>query len=101
MPKTKLGKWTGLFLAIFVVSLIIVIVFLNVLHLRRGGRNVLTVLPVLTMMASGITAFITGLISLLKFKDRSLVVILAVVFGLLAVLMVIMEVAEGISYALK
>jgi hypothetical protein len=78
VPKTKLGKWAGLFSAIFVVSLIIVIVFINVLHLRRGGRSVLTVLPVLIMMASGITAFITGLISLLKFQDRSLVVILAV-----------------------
>ena len=48
------------------------------------------------MIISGIAAFVTGTVSLMKFKDRSLVVLLAVVFGFIAVLIVIMEVGEAI-----
>ena len=48
------------------------------------------------MFISGIAAFVTGTVSIIKFKDRSPVVILAVAFGFIAVLLVIMEVVEAI-----
>ena len=47
------------------------------------------------MMAAGIASLVTGLMSLIKFKDRSVVVILAVIVGLLAVLIIAMELLEG------
>jgi hypothetical protein len=49
-------------------------------------------------MVTGIAAFVTGAISLFKFKDRSFVVILATIFGSIAILIFIMEVVEGIIW---
>ncbi len=49
-------------------------------------------------MIAGIATFVTGVVSLTKFKDRSFVVILAVIFGSLAILIIIMEAAEGIIW---
>jgi len=49
-------------------------------------------------MIAGIAAFVAGTVSLIKFKDRSFVVILATIFGSLAILIFIMEVVEGIIW---
>jgi hypothetical protein len=49
-------------------------------------------------MLSGIAAFVTGVVALIRFKDRSFVVILAVVLGFFASLISIMEVVERIIW---
>ena len=41
MPKTKLGKWAGALLAVFLVSLIALLIFIHVIGLRRGSVGVL------------------------------------------------------------
>ena len=94
MPKTKLGKWAGGLSAVFVVLLIVVINERNWLGLKIGDPRLIMLGT--CMMISGIAAFVTGTVSLIKFKDRSPVVILAVVFGFVAVLIIIMEVVEAI-----
>ncbi len=98
MPKTKLGKWAGGLLVVFVVLLIALTYGMNVARWRPG--TLLAVTVGICMAIAGIAAFVTGVISLIKFKDRSFVVLLAVIIGLIAVLIVIMEVAEGISWRL-
>jgi len=50
------------------------------------------------MTVGGIAAFVTGLISLLKFKDRSFLVVSAVVLGSLFLLMIVIKVAGAIIY---
>jgi hypothetical protein len=92
--KTKLGKWAGGLSAVFVVLLIVVINERNWLGLKIGDPRLIMLGT--CMMISGIAAFVTGTVSLIKFKDRSAVVILAVVFGFIAVLIIIMEVVEAI-----
>jgi len=94
MPKTKLGKWAGGLSAVFVVLLIVVINERNWLGLKIGDPRLIMLGT--CMMISGMAAFVTGTVSLIKFKDRSPVVILAVVFGFVAVLIIIMEVVEAI-----
>jgi hypothetical protein len=94
MPKTKLGKWAGILMAVFVLLLIVVLNGRNLLGLRAGDP--LFIMLGTCMMISGIAAFVAGTVSLIKFKDRSPVVILAVVFGFIAVLITIMEVVEAI-----
>ena len=94
MPKTKLGKWAGGLSAVFVVLLIVVINERIWLGLKIGDPRLIMLGT--CMMISGIAAFVTGTVSLIKFKDRSPVVILAVVFGFIAVLIIIMEVVEAI-----
>lgn len=89
MPKTKLGKWACVLLIVFLVSLIALIIFLNVLGFKRGSVEL--VVPGIFMTISGLAAFVTGAISLFMFKDRSLLVIIATIFGFLAFLRFVME----------
>ena len=96
MPKTKLGKWAGILMAVFVVLLIVVLNERKWLGLKIGDPRL--ILLATSMMISGIAAFVTGTVSLIRFKDRSPVVILAVVFGFMAVLIIIMEVVEAIIW---
>lgn len=88
MPKTKLGKWACVLLIIFLVSIIALIIFLNVLGFKRGSVEL--VVPGIFMTIIGLATFVTGAISLFKFKDRSLLVIIATIFGFLAFLRFVM-----------
>lgn len=98
IPKTKLGKWAGGLLIVFLVFLIALIFGRNVMRIQPGTPLIVTV--GICMMIAGIATFVTGTVSLIKFKDRSFVVILAVIFGFLAILIFIMEVVEGIMWRL-
>jgi hypothetical protein len=98
IPKTKLGKWAGGLSAVFLVFFIALILGKNVAGFQP--RTPLIVIVGLCAMIAGIAAFVTGVVSLAKFKDRSFVVILAVIFGSLAILIIIVEVVEGIIWRL-
>ncbi len=96
MPKTKLGKWAGVFMAVFLVSVIALILEGRLLGSPPGS------LPMritgTLMMIAAVATFISGAVSLIKFKDRSFVVILAVILGFIASLMTIIEVVELASH---
>jgi hypothetical protein len=94
MPKTKLGKWAGGLLAVSVVFLAALALGLNLAGLSPGTLLVRTLGVCWTI--SGIAAFSTAAVALVKLKDRSFVVILAVVLGFFASLLSIMEVVEVI-----
>ena len=94
MPKTKLGKWAVALMVVFLVSLITLLIFLNVIGLRRGSVEV--VLPGVLMAIAGVATFVAGAVSLFKLKDRSFLVILATFLGFLAFLLVVMELVEVI-----
>ena len=96
MPKTKLGKWAGAFMALFIVFIIAVILMGRLLGsppgslpLRIAGTG---------MMITAIATFISGAVSLIKLKDRSFVVVLATIIGFIAALMTIIEVMELVSH---
>jgi hypothetical protein len=95
MPKSKLGKCAGVLLVVFLISLVAIVLYANL-----GGRGRGTPLGMVAgtcTMAAGIAAFVTGIVSLTKLRDRSLVVILAVVLGSFAILVSVMEAVEVIS----
>lgn len=100
MPKSKLGRWAGGLGLVFVVLLVGVF--------QPGGRPGLFRLEAGTPLANivgtsmllvGVAALVTGLVSRIRYKDRSIVVILAIVVGCIAVLAVVMELAEALLYA--
>ena len=93
MPRTQLGKWAGILIAVFYVLLIALISGWNLLGLREGTP--LVIIVEVCIMISGIAAFVTGTISLIKFKDRSPVVILAAGFGFIALLHLVRNLLEG------
>ena len=95
MPKTKLGIWAGGLLAAFLVFLISLILLLQLAGYKAGSPQLIIV--GICASVSGIAAFITGIVSLIKFKDRSFVVILATIIGSMVTLISIMEAVEAIA----
>jgi hypothetical protein len=94
MPKTKLGKWAGGLIAAFVGFLVALVLAMRLAGLAPGTP---VVIALGTCMAlSGIAAFVAGLVALIKLKDRTFAVYLAVVLGFLASLISIMEMVEGL-----
>ena len=89
LPKTLLGKWSvGL-----AVAFILLIILSGVLT-GLGGVGPGPVGPIVGVAfgISGIAAFVTGLISIIKSKERSILVFLVVVVGVLALLFLLGEV---------
>lgn len=87
MPKSKLGKWTvGLIFTFFIAfSFLMLMAFSG----QEGGDtifdNLLLGIPGIIAALSGILAFVTAVISIFKYKDRSVLVILAAIIGLIIV----------------
>ena len=83
MPKTKLGRWSiGLILAMFILF-IIGLSLPNILYESAPSSNTflddivnrpLLALSMLTGVSAAISALITGLVALLKRKERAILV---------------------------
>jgi hypothetical protein len=102
MPKTILGKWSlGLIIAmplLFVTGTS----FTNSLYRSvPAGDTILAdiasrpalALSMLAGFTSGISAFITGLIAIIKQKERALAVYLATLIGAVLILYLIAEIS--------
>jgi hypothetical protein len=99
MPKTRLGRWAGGSLAAFLVLLAALI-----LGMKLGGLTPGTPLIIVLgtcMMFAGIATFVTAVISQVKFKDHSFVVMAATVVGSIATLLSIGEIVEVVGGILR
>ena len=89
-PKTKLGKWSAglniLFLIIISVSVISVLV-LKILNFDGHWWDVTVPVSFLIEM----TAFVTGIISVTKNKERSVLVYFSIFVGILTILFVLLH----------
>ncbi len=92
MPKTRLGKWAGGLLAVFLVLLAALLLGVKLAGLTPGTPQAIVLGT--SMMLAGMATFVTAAISLLKFRDHSIVVIAAAVIGAIAVLFIIVEIVE-------
>lgn len=98
MPKTVLGKWSLGFAAVFVVIYLYSVIMTG-LSQRHIGDDVLmspVVRPVLISISligivSGLLAFITGLISYIKYKDKAVLVQAAICIGFFVVIFLVGE----------
>jgi len=82
-PKTHLGKWSvGLIIAFF---LFLTFFYLLVASGQRGGdtffSNPVLTVPILIAGICGISSFFTGIIGIIKRKERSVFVFLATIMG--------------------
>jgi hypothetical protein len=93
-PKTNLGKWSAWLIVAFAVSMASFGIL--VASGQRGGdtffSNPILTIPVLIAATSGIAAFITGIISIVRRKERSISVYVAVAFGLITLVFVLGEI---------
>ena len=89
-PKTKLGKWSAglniLFLIIILVSIISVLV-LKILNFDDHWWDV--TVPVVFL--ASITAFVIGIIAIIKRKEHSFLVYLSILIGLLTILFIFLH----------
>jgi hypothetical protein len=79
LPKTPLGRWSVWLAAAIILLIVLGIVLggLGVLDIPSGSVVLITVFPAVGI--SGIGSFVTGLISIIKSKERSILAFLAVV----------------------
>ncbi len=89
LPKTKFG-------VVSVASVLVFLILVGILNLLRrtlmpaveitySGTPLLSIIVVMAVFAAGV-AFITGLIAVIKKKDRSILVYIATLFGLFVLL---------------
>jgi len=82
-PKTTLGRWSiGLIASLFLFY--VLFQFLVVLGQRGGDTffsNYALTIPIMLAGISGVSAFVTGIIGIIKSKDRSVLVFVATVIG--------------------
>jgi hypothetical protein len=94
MPKTFLGKWSvGL---VFLFFLILSLFYLLCALGERGGAgffsNLYLAIPALSMAITGIAAFFTGIIGIIKKKDYSILVFLSTAIGFLVLFWCLAEI---------
>ena len=93
-PTTTLGKRSAWLIFTFAVSLASFGIL--VASGQRGGdtffSNPILTIPVLIAATAGISAFITGLISIVRSRERSVSVYVAVAFGLITLVFVLGEI---------
>ena len=80
LPKSSLGKWSVGLAAAFILLSILFAVLVG-LGGVRPGQIPLIMIATVTFGISGIAAFVTGLIGIIKNKERSILVFLAVAAG--------------------
>ena len=86
MPKTCLGKWSVGLNAFFVIVVVTSVILVNVLGVLSYDDHWWDVtVPILALAT--ITAFILGIIAIVK-KERSVLVYISVIIGLLAILFI-------------
>jgi len=95
LPKSYPGKWSIGSLAAFVVFF--VTFQLLVASGQRGGEtffsNLVLTIPILLAGAAGVLSFLTGIIGVIRNRERSILVFLAMLVGLFVLLFSIGEVA--------
>jgi len=93
-PKTRLGRWSVWLIVAFIVFF--AIFFLFVASGQRGGAtffsNLFLAVPVVIAAISGISAFFTGIIGVIKDRERSVLVYLAILIGLIVLLYCLAEI---------
>lgn len=101
MPGSKLGKWSiGLIIAM-PIFFVLGMQFMNMFYesvpsgdtfLEDITNRPLLALSMLAGMASGASAFFTGLTAIVKKKDRGILVYISTILGALTILFLAMEI---------
>jgi hypothetical protein len=95
MPRTGPGKWSLWLITAFVA--LFAIFWLVVATGQRGGErffdNLLLTVPILLAGIAGIASLFTGLVGVIRYRERSILVYPAMAIGLFVLLFVVGEIA--------
>lgn len=90
VPKTTLGKWSVGLNAFFLIAITASIVSVKLLKILSFDDHWWDVAVAVTFPAS-ITALITGIIAVRKYKERSILVIFSIVLGFCTTLFILLH----------
>ena len=94
LPKSRFGKWSTGLIAAFVVFFLAFL--LLVASGQRGGETFFSILlltiPILLAGTSGVLAIFTGLIGIIRKRERSILVYFSTLVGLFVLLFVLAEI---------
>jgi hypothetical protein len=90
MPKTRLGKWSVGLNAFFLIAVVISCVFVFILKILNFDDHWWDVTVVVAFPAS-IIALIIGVISVIKDKERSVLVNISIFVGVCTVLFILLH----------
>ena len=91
LPKTRLGKWSVSLIGIFITFILIFYALIEWADQRGGDTffsNLWLTIPILTAATAGISAFVTGVVSIIKKKERSILVYLSILIGLFVIVFI-------------
>ncbi len=88
MPKTKLGKWSVGLNAFFLIAVIVSLVLVEMLKVLSFNDHWWDVTVAVSFPAS-IIALITGILAVVKQKERSVLVYLSILIGVCLILFII------------
>ena len=97
LPKTSLGRWSVSLAAGFILVVVLTILLgpktCNVLEFNSGSIELRIMFVALCI--TGIGTLVTGLIGIIKSKERSLLTFLALLVGLFTLLFIYLFIAEA------
>ena len=97
LPKTSLGRWSVSLAAAFILVVVLNILLgptaCNVLEFNSGSIELRIFFVALCI--TGIGTLVTGLIGIIKSKERSLLTFLALLVGLFTLLFIYLFIAEA------
>jgi hypothetical protein len=88
-PQTKLGKWCVWLNAFFLIVIVISVVLVKVLGVLSYDDTWWDV--TVNVFLASIAAFVLGIIAIRKKKERSVLVYISVIIGLLAILFIFLH----------
>ena len=97
LPKTSLGRWSVSLAAAFIVVVVLTILLgptvCNVLEFNSGSIELKIFFVAHCIFGMG--SLLTGLISIIKSKERSILVFLALVVGLISLVIIVSSIIEA------
>ena len=95
IPKTRLGKWSAALLGMLILFFAVMMALVALGETGGGGNeplNLKLLVPGILAGASGIAAFITGIIAIVKGRERSPLVFVSAFTGMMVLWFVIGEI---------
>lgn len=101
LPKSIQGKWSIILIVIMPMLFVVGSLFVNIYEGVKSGETILkdivarpgVALTMLTGFVAGIAAFITGLMAIIRKKDRAILTFLSTIVGALLILFLFAEIA--------
>jgi hypothetical protein len=93
LPKTTLGKWS---LGTILVGILLYLVFFIVVRVGfRSGVNV-PASPTILLFISAIASMVGGIFSIIKSKERSILIFLSVAIGVFALVFLVGDLVDSL-----